>query len=35
MNQGLDPGLLRAVEPRMEFLPEHRFKYHVDLRNSR
>ena len=31
MNQGLAPGLLRAVEPRIEFLPGHRFKYHVDF----
>ena len=31
MNQGLSPGLLRAVEPRLEFLPGHRFKYHVDF----
>lgn len=31
MNQGLSPGLLRAMEPRIEFLPEHRFKYHVDF----
>jgi valine--pyruvate aminotransferase len=31
MNQGLAPGLLRALEPRIEFLPEHRFKYHVDF----
>jgi valine--pyruvate aminotransferase len=31
MNQGVTPGLLRAVEPRIEFLPKHRFKYHVDF----
>jgi valine--pyruvate aminotransferase len=31
MNQGLAPGLLRALEPRIEFLPGHRFKYHVDF----
>ena len=31
MNQGLSPGLLRAVEPRLEILPDHRFKYHVDF----
>jgi valine--pyruvate aminotransferase len=31
MNQGLSPGLLRAVEPRLEVLPGHRFKYHVDF----
>jgi valine--pyruvate aminotransferase len=31
MNQGLVSGLLRALEPRIEFLPEHRFKYHVDF----
>lgn len=30
-SQGLVPGMLRAVEPRIEFLPEHRFKYHVDF----
>jgi valine--pyruvate aminotransferase len=31
MNQGLSPGLLRAVEPRLEVLSGHRFKYHVDF----
>jgi valine--pyruvate aminotransferase len=31
MNQGLSPGLLRAVEPRLEILSGHRFKYHVDF----
>jgi valine--pyruvate aminotransferase len=31
MNQGLSPGLLRAVEPRLELLSGHRFKYHVDF----
>ena len=31
MNQGLAPGLLRAVQPRIEFLSGHRFKYHVDF----
>jgi valine--pyruvate aminotransferase len=31
MNQGLSPGLLRAVEPRVELLSDHRFKYHVDF----
>ncbi|HEY5954403.1 MAG TPA: valine--pyruvate transaminase [Terrimicrobiaceae bacterium] len=31
MNQGLTPGFLRAMEPRLEFLPGHRFKYHVDF----
>jgi valine--pyruvate aminotransferase len=31
MNQGLSPGLLRAAEPRVEFLSDHRFKYHVDF----
>jgi valine--pyruvate aminotransferase len=31
MNQGLAAGLLRAAEPRIEFLPAHRFKYHVDF----
>ena len=31
MNQGLAPGLLRALEPRIEFLTGHRFKYHVDF----
>jgi valine--pyruvate aminotransferase len=31
MNQGLAPGLLRAVQPRVEFLSGHRFKYHVDF----
>ena len=31
MNQVLTPGLLRAVEPRLEILPGHRFKYHVDF----
>jgi valine--pyruvate aminotransferase len=31
MNQGLTPGLLRPVEPRLELLPGHRFKYHVDF----
>ena len=30
-NQGLAPGMMRAVEPRIEFLPGHRFKYHVDF----
>lgn len=29
--QGLTPGMLRAIEPRVEFLPGHRFKYHVDF----
>lgn len=29
--QGVAPGMLRAVEPRIEFLPGHRFKYHVDF----
>jgi valine--pyruvate aminotransferase len=31
MNQGLTPGLLRSLEPRLELLPGHRFKYHVDF----
>ena len=31
MNQGLSPGLFRAVEPRLEVLSGHRFKYHVDF----
>ncbi|HEU4679645.1 MAG TPA: aminotransferase class I/II-fold pyridoxal phosphate-dependent enzyme, partial [Terrimicrobiaceae bacterium] len=31
MNQGLTPGFLRAIDPRLEFLPGHRFKYHVDF----
>ncbi len=30
-NQGLAPGMMRAVEPKIEFLPGHRFKYHVDF----
>lgn len=30
-NQGLAPGMLQAVEPKIEFLPGHRFKYHVDF----
>lgn len=30
-NQGLAPGMMRAVEPRIEILPGHRFKYHVDF----
>ena len=32
-NQGLAPGMMRAVEPKIEFLPGHRFKYHVDFEN--
>ncbi|HEY5706963.1 MAG TPA: valine--pyruvate transaminase [Terrimicrobiaceae bacterium] len=31
MNQGLASGHLHALEPRIEFLPGHRFKYHVDF----
>jgi valine--pyruvate aminotransferase len=31
MNQGLSPDLFRAVEPRLEVLSGHRFKYHVDF----
>ena len=31
MNQGLSPGLFRAVEPRLEVLSGHRFKYYVDF----
>ena len=31
MNQGLSPGLFRAVEPRLEVLSGHSFKYHVDF----
>ncbi|HEY5813040.1 MAG TPA: aminotransferase class I/II-fold pyridoxal phosphate-dependent enzyme, partial [Terrimicrobiaceae bacterium] len=31
VNQGLMPGLLRAVEPRLELLAGRRFKYHVDF----
>lgn len=30
-NQGLAPGMLRAIEPKIEMLPGHRFKYHVDF----
>jgi valine--pyruvate aminotransferase len=30
-NQGLSPDMFRAVEPVIEFLPRHRFKYHVDF----
>ena len=30
-NQGLAPDMFRAVEPKIEFLPGHRFKYHIDF----
>ena len=30
-NQGLAPHMFEAVEPRIEFLPGHRFKYHADF----
>lgn len=30
-NQGLAAGMMRSVEPRIEFLGNHRFKYHVDF----
>lgn len=32
-NQGLASGMMRAVEPKIEFLSGHRFKYHVDFEN--
>ena len=34
-NQGLSADLFRAVEPKIETLPNHRFKYHVDFENLR
>jgi valine--pyruvate aminotransferase len=30
-NQGLAAGMMRSLEPRIEFLGDHRFKYHVDF----
>lgn len=30
-NQGLAAGMMQSVEPRIEFLEGHRFKYHVDF----
>jgi valine--pyruvate aminotransferase len=30
-NQGLSPGMFRAVPPKIERRPGHRFKYHVDF----
>lgn len=30
-NQGLAAGMMSSVEPRIEFLGKHRFKYHVDF----
>lgn len=30
-NQGLSRDMFRAVEPKIELLPDHRFKYHVDF----
>jgi len=32
-DQGLAQNLFRAVEPKIELLPGHRFKYHVDFEN--
>lgn len=34
-DQGLSPDMFEAVEPRIEFLPGHRFKYHVDFERLR
>lgn len=31
-DQGIAEGMLTAWKPRIEFLPEHRFKYHIDFR---
>jgi len=30
-NQGLAAGMMQSVEPQIEFLGNHRFKYHVDF----
>ncbi len=30
-NQGIAPGLFESAEPDIEFLPDHRFKYHIDF----